>query len=481
MMRVRFSPVVLLVFSVWSVPVSGATVVFETAGANPAAIQSQVDAFRAALGANNGVGNPTSGGRREVNWDGIPLQFLDPFPGTFFNTNSARGMVLSTPGVRMKVSGDSGSSSFLMRDVTAQEWGLTELSAFSAERLFAPIGSIITDVEFFVPGTQTRATVRGFGAVFTDVDVANATRLQAYDRQGRLIFSRVVAPSPVPQKGLSFLAFLFDGGERAARVRIISGSHPIDSPFQNPPPDGAGVDDLIFAEPETLADPVAQVTWVAAAIRGAGANGTEWRSDLAILNPTTFGAAYRVDLLLGGATLTQSGTLSAGEQRVLTDVVGTLGGNGIGPMRISADQALNVTASIYNISGARGGRFGLNLLGRTFDDILHAGDVALLPHLQEDATTRTNLGITNTGTAPATVNVTLFSDSGTAVASYDLTLGSGEVRQDNGVFVVRAGRSNITFGSARVIVKFGSGIIAYASAVDNVTGDSRLIEMQRLR
>lgn len=461
---------------------SAAAAVFEGTGANADAIKAQVDAFRAALGSNNGVGNPVTGGRREINWDAIPAQFLDPFPGRFFNANSARGAVFSTPGARMKVSGDTGTASFLMRDVTAQEWGLTELSSFSPERFFAPIGSIITDVEFFVPGTQTRATVRGFGAVFTDIDVADATRIQAWDAEGRLLFSRFVGKPPVVSKGLSFLGFVLEGGERAARVRIINGTHPIDSPFQNPPPDGVGIDDLIYGEPEAAADALAQVTWVASAIRGAGANSTQWRSDLAIVNPSGFAASYTVDLLLGGTTKTRSGTLAANQQVVLTDVVGELaGGDGIGVIRVTSDQALNVTESVYNIGGSQGGRFGLSLLGRTIDDMLRAGDVAIFPHLQQDATTRTNFGITNTGTAPATVNVTLFSDSGAAVANYDLVLGAGENRQENGVFSVRAQRNDITFGSARVIVKFGDGIIAYASAVDNVTGDSRLVEMQRLR
>jgi hypothetical protein len=465
-----------------SSPLSAATAVFEAAGANADAIKAQVDAFRAALGSNNGVGNPASGGRREINWDAIPAQFLDPFPGGFFNANSARGAVFSTPGTRMKVSGDTGSASFLMRDVTAQEWGLTELSSFSPERFFAPIGSIITDVEFFVPGTQTRATVRGFGAVFTDIDVANATRIEARDAAGRLLFSQVVQKSPVASKGLSFLGFVLDGAERAARVRIINGTHPIDSPFQSPPPDGVGIDDVIYGEPEALANALAQTTWIASAIRGAGANSTQWRSDLAIVNPTGFAAAYTIDLLLGATTKSRSGTLSSGQQIVLTDVVGELaGGDGIGVIRVTSDQAVNVTESVYNIGGPQGGRFGLSIIGRTADDMLRAGDVAILPHLQQDATTRTNFGMTNTGTAPATVNVTLFADSGAALASYDVTLAPGENRQENGVFSVRAQRNDITFGSARVVVKFGDGIIAYASAVDNVTGDSRLVEMQRLR
>src|SRR5919201_4156774 len=64
-------------------------------GADAAAIQGTVDAFRAELGSNNGVGNggTFAAGRREINWDGVPDQFADPndLPLDFFNVNSPRG------------------------------------------------------------------------------------------------------------------------------------------------------------------------------------------------------------------------------------------------------------------------------------------------------------------------------------------------------------------------------------------------------
>jgi hypothetical protein len=49
-----------------------APILFSAEGANAAAIQATVDAFRATLGANNGVGGSFPDGRREVNWDGTP-------------------------------------------------------------------------------------------------------------------------------------------------------------------------------------------------------------------------------------------------------------------------------------------------------------------------------------------------------------------------------------------------------------------------
>lgn len=230
-------------------------IIFSATGANAAAIQPTVDAYRAALGANNGVGGSFPTGRREINWDAIPTNFLDPHPANFFNSNSPRGIEFSTPGSRFKVSGDSGTASFLMADVTAQQWGLTELDFFSPQRMFAPIDSNITDALFFVPGTSTPATVRGFGAIFVDVDAANATAIELLTGGGQSLFQQFVAPSGAQSKGFSFLGVILPAGQQAARVRITSGNMPINAPFQSPPPDGVAIDDLIYGEPVAVPEP----------------------------------------------------------------------------------------------------------------------------------------------------------------------------------------------------------------------------------
>ncbi len=61
-------------------------VVFSAAGQTPSSIQASVDAFRNFLGTNNGVGNSFPGGRREINWDGVPDAFAAPnnLPANFF-------------------------------------------------------------------------------------------------------------------------------------------------------------------------------------------------------------------------------------------------------------------------------------------------------------------------------------------------------------------------------------------------------------
>jgi hypothetical protein len=74
--------------------VAFAPVIFQAAGPTIASIQSMVDAYREALGVNNGnVPGPLAEGRREINWDGggstATAVVPTPFDG-FLNNRGAR-------------------------------------------------------------------------------------------------------------------------------------------------------------------------------------------------------------------------------------------------------------------------------------------------------------------------------------------------------------------------------------------------------
>src|SRR2546422_506783 len=154
-----------------------AQVVFQAAGPTAESIQGTVDAYRAALGdPNNGnTAGPLASGRREINWDGggsdTTTAPVTPF-NVFLNT---RGGQFTTPGTGLSQAppsgGPQGGLAVLFNNPT---YG-TIFSTFSPLRLFTPVGSNITEALFFVPNAPDTdvpppATVRGFGAVFTDVD-----------------------------------------------------------------------------------------------------------------------------------------------------------------------------------------------------------------------------------------------------------------------------------------------------------------------
>ena len=221
--------------------------VFEAAGANPAAITPTRDAFRASVGGGTTAGaNGSFGGlRREINWDGVPDMFSDPnaLPANFFNVNSPRGVVFSTPGTGFLVSANAGAISPILFGFP------NDFQVFSAQRLFSAVNSNITDVQFFLPGTSTATTTSAFGLVFVDVEVANSTRLDFFNLQNNLIFSRTALVGG--NQGLTFLGGVANAGELIARVRITSGTNTLvaNGSLGNVNDDIVVMDDFLYAEP----------------------------------------------------------------------------------------------------------------------------------------------------------------------------------------------------------------------------------------
>jgi hypothetical protein len=224
-----------------------AIVIFEAAGSTPASITPVRDAFRAGIGGGSvAAANGDFGGlRREINWDGVPAGFSDPsaLPGNFFNVNSPRGVVFSTPGTGFLVSTNAGDTNPVLFGFP------NDLQTFSAQKLFTAAGSNITDVSFFVPGTTTPATTSAFGVIFTDVEVSDSTKLEFFDASNTLLFSRTALISG--NQGLSFLGGMANAGELISRVRITAGANSIlsNGVTGNPNDDLVAMDDFIYATP----------------------------------------------------------------------------------------------------------------------------------------------------------------------------------------------------------------------------------------
>ena len=249
MTRTVLATTVLTVLSSGSV--TAAIITTSTSGANAAAIQSTVDAYRASLGTlNPNTPGSVGSGRREINWDGVPAQFSSPnlLPPDFFNVNSPRGVVLSTPGTGLLVSANEDPNTpqteARFGDINATY--PTIFQVFSPQKLFAARGSTTTDVNFFVAGSNTPATVSGFGAVFTDVDLADVTSLEFFDASNASLGKFFV---PTFDGGLSFLGITVGAGDpRIARVRVTAGNTPL-GPNDTATADVVAMDDFIYGEP----------------------------------------------------------------------------------------------------------------------------------------------------------------------------------------------------------------------------------------
>lgn len=246
--RSTLSVIGCLALSVLAAPDINAQVVFSSSGSNAAAVQSSIDLFRMALGPlNANVAGSFGSGRREINWDGVPDGSAAPngLAANFFNVNSPRGVVFSTPGTGFQVSATAASGTPVnFGNINASYTSM--FAPFSAQRLFTPIGSNITDVSFFVPGSTTAATTSAFGVVFSDIDLAATTSLQFFDPLNNSlgIFN---ALNFTGNQTFSFLGVQFINGERVSRVRITTGSQILTAGSNTG--DAVVMDDFIYAEP----------------------------------------------------------------------------------------------------------------------------------------------------------------------------------------------------------------------------------------
>jgi hypothetical protein len=223
----------------------------------PASIQPTVDSFRAALGdPNNGnTAGPLGSGRREINWDGggAVVGVNNATPLTAFQN---RGATITTPGTGFAQTppGDT-----ILTSIQASY--ATTFSTFSAQRIFTPFGSNVTEITFSIPGSGglTPATVTGFGAVFTDVDLAATTTIELFDLANASLGVFNVAqgtPGAAPSATLSFLGVEANAGEEIAKVRITTGNQPLGAPDANGNPvDVVVMDDFIYAEPQLIPEP----------------------------------------------------------------------------------------------------------------------------------------------------------------------------------------------------------------------------------
>lgn len=108
-------------------------------------------------------------------------------------------------------------------------------------------------MNFFVPGTTTAAFTRGFGAIFSDVDLANRTSLQLLDA-AHASLGIFFAPTG---GAFSFLGVSF-GSSAVSRVRISNGNTVLGvgvTDQDGGTRDVVAMDDFIYAEPTTVPEP----------------------------------------------------------------------------------------------------------------------------------------------------------------------------------------------------------------------------------
>jgi hypothetical protein len=144
-----------------------------------------------------------------------------------------------------------------------------------------------------------------------------------------------------------------------------------------------------------------------------------------------------------------------------------------GAVHIAASGSILVTSRTYNQTAE--GTFGQYLPALSTSSCLDQGAVGYLLQLKGTDDFRSNVGFANLSGTSTQVRLTLYDDYGTAMGEpLDVTVGAGAWSQVNDIFAA-TGSGSLALAYASVEVTSGNSLWAYASVVDNHTGDATTI------
>ena len=223
--------------------------------------------------------------------------------------------------------------------------------------------------------------------------------------------------------------------------------------------------------------------FIPASAKAAGAGGTNWKTDAVLHNPGAVMASANLYFLEAGAD--NSGapphavTVPAGTSLKLTDIVGTLFGrtNAAGAIRIQTSAVLMASSRTYNDQGSAG-TYGQAIKGYPVSAGLTSSTGGRLIQLSKNAAYRTNIGFANAQGTPIQVTVDAYRGTGEYLGALTYPLPPFGYYQEGNVLQYL---TSDDLDDAFIMVSSptaGAVFFAYASIVDNRTGDPTYIEPQ---
>jgi len=216
---------------------------------------------------------------------------------------------------------------------------------------------------------------------------------------------------------------------------------------------------------------------------------SQWRSDAWIYNPSASATATVQILFLhrdqeNATPPSETVTVAPGETKELPDVVLAVFNldDVYGALRFVSDIDVVVTGRVYdeNVVTNKGtGTAGQFFAGLPAEMAIGNGESTDLIGLAQDSgnVSRTNFGLVETGGAAVTVEVAKLDSTGATLATKSYELRSREVIQKS---ITNLGGALGTNQRVAVRVTGGSGrALAFASRLDNRTGDPSTVEMWR--
>ncbi|MGV8040679.1 MAG: hypothetical protein AB2L07_11545 [Thermoanaerobaculaceae bacterium] len=223
--------------------------------------------------------------------------------------------------------------------------------------------------------------------------------------------------------------------------------------------------------------------YVPSAAHAPGANGSAWRTDLAVVNTSTTEPAdlilyfYDISNSVGigaAATLPQGGTLEWSDVLVSLFKRGA-GVSSRGTIHITSTTKLAVSSRTYNRASGTAS-YGQYYPALDDNHGIASGERGFLPQIKQNAAFRTNLGLLCLNDKAGTARISVFDSNGVLHGnSVDVEVPPYRWLQiDRILDAVGAGDMDVAYAVVEVVTPF-SKIWAYASVIDNVSNDPMTI------
>jgi subtilisin-like proprotein convertase family protein len=200
---------------------------------------------------------------------------------------------------------------------------------------------------------------------------------------------------------------------------------------------------------------------------------TFWRSDVFLTAPDDGGGSFDLTYVdaVTGERLAKHGSVTGHQAIRLDDVIGNaFGRSGFGTLR--ADLTGSLIATSRTFTSSSNGTYGQFI---PFTSVGNSTSSELI-QIEHSSSFRTNLGAINTSDTTQTLRFTLYDAAGHSLGSIERTLDPLRLTQ----FPVDA-ISPSPFVNGRVeveVIAGGTKVLAWASVVDNITGDPIFIPSQ---
>jgi len=211
--------------------------------------------------------------------------------------------------------------------------------------------------------------------------------------------------------------------------------------------------------------------------RTSGQQNTDWRSNVHLYNPTGATQTVTMQFFSQGPLVTNSVEVLPGRTVKVKDVVselfGSLTGDVAGSLHLTAERGLLAISNSFNETEK--GTYGQFIPARAIADLLVVNDFGHILQLARNASYRSNIGFSEYSGVATEVELIIFGVDGKQLGKANFRIPPFSNLQVNDVFRNLNIQGDVSAAQARVRVLSGGAIYAYASVVDNRTGDATFV------